>query len=128
MEAGADVCMHSFEVEVEVVNDMFFYSGRAGLSDHVVLYIVACNVPRNGDESEQCNIRTNNFHTENEVPSSLKKRERDFNQGASFVNVKDTSATGSALKRVFTTYQVSPPKSLRTHSTATTYGMSAHQP
>ena len=52
MEAGADVCMHSFEVEVEVVNDMFFYSGRTGLSDHVVLYIVACNVPRN-DESEQ---------------------------------------------------------------------------
>ena len=87
MEAGADVCMHSFEVEVEVVNDMFFYSGRAGLSDHVVLYIVACNVPRNGDESEQCNIRTNNFHTENEVPSSLQKNVSST-RGASFVNVK----------------------------------------
>ena len=76
MEAGADVCMHSFEVEVEVVNDMFFYSGRTGLSDHVVLYIVhACNVPRTTTNPSN-NTRANDFHTENEVPSSLQKKKR----------------------------------------------------
>ena len=40
------------------------------------------------------------FHTENEVPSSLQKKETST-RGASFVNVKGTSATCSALKRFF---------------------------